>query len=62
MKKNVWDDKLAVTADKTGEEETLPAGVSRFFWSGRWWYKVGERLFATLDAAKQELQNKDLEG
>lgn len=36
----------------------LPNGVERFFWSGLWWYKVGERLFDSLDKAIVEAQNR----
>lgn len=39
--------------------EALPEGIERFSWSGIQWYKVGERLFESLDRAIEALQNEE---
>ncbi|MEM4167750.1 MAG: hypothetical protein QXW98_04845 [Candidatus Caldarchaeum sp.] len=44
--------------NRRDSEDVVPDGVERFFWSGVWWFKVGERLFDSLDKAIEELQNE----
>lgn len=39
--------------------EALPEGVERFLWSGVLWYKVGERLFSSLDKALEDLRGEE---